>query len=88
MPRTTQSTNSFSKGKNVTSYIFPEKLHCSRCGNIYDFRELDVKDRHRCPQCKNNLNASRFIVVPSPIPSIVTDLAIVISSLNSNVPFK
>ena len=63
MPRTTQSTNSFSKGKNITSYVFPEKLHCSRCGNIYDFRELDVKDRHRCPQCKNNLNASRFIVV-------------------------
>lgn len=63
MPRTTQSTNSFTKGKNITSYVFPEKLHCSRCGNIYDFRELDVKDRHRCPQCKNNLNASRFIVV-------------------------
>lgn len=63
MPRTTQSTNSFSKGKNIPSYVFPEKLHCSRCGNIYDFRELDVKDRHRCPQCKNNLNASRFIVV-------------------------
>ena len=63
MPRTTQSTNSFSKGKNLPSYVFPEKLHCSRCGNIYDFRELDVKDRHRCPQCKNNLNASRFIVV-------------------------
>lgn len=63
MPRTAQSTNSFSKGKNIASYIFPEKLHCSRCGNVYDFRELDVKDRHRCPQCKNNLNASRFIVV-------------------------
>ena len=63
MPRTTQSTNSFSKGKNIPSYIFPEKLHCSRCGNIYDFRELDIKDRHRCPQCRNNLNASRFIVV-------------------------
>lgn len=63
MPRTTQSTNSFSKGKNIASYIFPEKLHCSRCGNLYDFRELDVKDRHRCPQCKNNLNAARFIVV-------------------------
>ena len=63
MPRTTQSTNSFSKGKNITSYVFPEKLHCSRCGNIYDFRELDIKDRHRCPQCRNNLNASRFIVV-------------------------
>ena len=63
MPRTTQSTNSFSKGKNLPSYVFPEKLHCSRCGNIYDFRELDVKDRHICPQCKNNLNASRFIVV-------------------------
>lgn len=63
MPRTAQSTNSFSKGKNIISYVFPEKLHCSRCGNIYDFRELDVKNRHRCPQCKNNLNASRFIVV-------------------------
>lgn len=63
MPRTTQSTNSFSKGKNITSYVFPEKLHCSRCGNIYDFRELDIKNRHRCPQCRNNLNASRFIVV-------------------------
>ncbi|MCD7811033.1 MAG: hypothetical protein LUG91_04155 [Ruminococcus sp.] len=63
MPRTTQSTNSFSKGKNIASYVFPEKLHCSRCGNIYDFRELDIKDRHRCPQCRNNLNASRFIVV-------------------------
>ena len=32
MPRTTQSVNSFSKGKNVPSYIFPEMLHCSRCG--------------------------------------------------------
>lgn len=63
MPRTTQSTNSFSKGKNIPSYIFPEKLHCSKCGNIYDFRELDIKDRHRCPQCRNNLTASRFIVV-------------------------
>lgn len=63
MPRTTQSTSSFSKGKNITSYVFPEKLHCSRCGNIYDFRELDIKDRHRCPQCRNSLNASRFIVV-------------------------
>lgn len=63
MPRTTQSTNSFSKGKNIPSYVFPEKLHCSKCGNIYDFRELDIKDRHRCPQCRNNLTASRFIVV-------------------------
>lgn len=63
MPRTTQSTNSFSKSKNVPSYIFPEKLHCSRCGNIYDYRELDTKDRHKCPKCKNNLTASRFIVV-------------------------
>lgn len=63
MPRTTQSTNIFSKGKNIASYVFPEKLHCSRCGNIYDFRELDIKNRHQCPQCKNNLNASRFIVV-------------------------
>lgn len=63
MPRTTQSTNSFSKGKTVPSYIFPEKLHCSRCGNIYDFRELNTKDRHKCPKCKNTLNASRFIAV-------------------------
>lgn len=63
MPSTTQSTNSFSKGKNIASYVFSEKLHCSRCGNIYDFRELDIKDRNRCPQCRNNLNASRFIVV-------------------------
>lgn len=63
MPRTTQSTNSFSKSKNIPSYIFPEKLHCSRCGNIYDYRELDTKDRHKCPKCKNNLTASRFIVV-------------------------
>lgn len=63
MPRTTQSTNSFTKGKNLPSYVFPEKLHCSRCGNIYDFRELDIRNRHRCPQCKNNLTASRFIVV-------------------------
>ncbi len=63
MPRTTQSTNSFSKAKNIPSYVFPEKLHCSRCGNIYDFRELDIKDRHRCPKCRNNLTASRFIVV-------------------------
>lgn len=63
MPRTAKSTNSFSKGKNIASYIFPEKLHCSRCGNIYDFRELDIKERHRCPQCKSKLNASRFIVV-------------------------
>lgn len=63
MPRTTQSTNSFSNGKNIASYVFPEKLHCSRCGNIYDFRELDIKDRHRCPKCRNNLNASRFIIV-------------------------
>ena len=65
MPRTTQSTNSFSKGKNIISYVFPEKLHCSRCGNIYDFRELDVKNRHKCPQCGNNINASRFIIICS-----------------------
>lgn len=65
MPRTTHSTNSFSQGKNISSYIFPEKLHCSRCGNLYDFRELDIKQRHKCPKCKNNLNASRFIVVCS-----------------------
>lgn len=63
MPRTTCSTNSFSQGRNIQSYVFPEKLHCSRCGNLYDFRELDIKERHRCPQCKNDLNASRFIVV-------------------------
>ena len=63
MPRTTQSTNSFTKGKNILSYVFPEKLHCSRCGNIYDYRELNTKERHKCPKCKNNLNASRFIVV-------------------------
>lgn len=63
MPKTSHNTNNFSKGKNITSYVFPEKLHCSRCGNIYDFRELNIKDRHKCPQCKNNLNASRFIVV-------------------------
>ncbi|MCM1230853.1 MAG: DUF1998 domain-containing protein [Ruminococcus flavefaciens] len=62
MPRTTQSTNSFSKNKNIASYIFPEKLHCSKCGNIYDFREIDIK-RNECPRCKNNLNASRFIAV-------------------------
>ncbi|MGN0584506.1 MAG: DrmB family protein, partial [Ruminococcus sp.] len=63
MPRTRQSTNSFSKEKNIPSYVFPEKLHCSRCGNIYDFRELNTKERHKCPQCKNNLTASRFITV-------------------------
>ena len=63
MPRTTQSTNSFSQGKNILSYVFPEKLHCSRCGNIYDFAELNIRERHKCPKCKNNLNASRFIVV-------------------------
>ncbi|MDE6729403.1 MAG: DUF1998 domain-containing protein [Oscillospiraceae bacterium] len=63
MPRTTQSTNRFAQSKNIPSYIFPEKLHCSRCGNIYDYRELDIKHRHQCPQCKNTLNASRFIVV-------------------------
>lgn len=63
MPRTTKSTNLFSKEKNIASYVFPEKLHCSRCGNIYDFRELDVKNRHKCPQCGNIINASRFIVV-------------------------
>lgn len=63
MPRTTQSTNSFSKDKNILSYVFPEKLHCSRCGNIYDYRELNIKERHKCPKCKNNINASRFIVV-------------------------
>ncbi len=63
MPRTTKSINSFSQGKDISSYIFPEKLHCSRCGNIYDFRELNIKERHKCTKCKNNLNASRFIVV-------------------------
>lgn len=63
MPRTAQSTNSFTKSKDIPSYVFPEKLHCSRCGYIYDYKELDAKDRHRCPQCKNTLNASRFIVV-------------------------
>ena len=63
MPKTTQSTNSFSQGKDVRSYIFPEKQHCSRCGNVYDIRELDMKKRHECPQCKNRLTASRFIIV-------------------------
>jgi len=63
MPRITQSTNSFSQTKDIASYVFPEKLHCSKCGNIYDFSELDIKNRHKCPQCKNNLNASRFIVI-------------------------
>lgn len=53
LSRTTQSNNGFSQGKNVASYIFPEKIHCSKCGNIYDFRELDVKERHKCPKCKN-----------------------------------
>lgn len=62
-PRTTQSTNSFSQSKDIPSYIFPEKLHCSNCGNIYDFRELDIKERHKCPKCKSTLNASRFVVV-------------------------
>ncbi len=64
MPRVTKSTNSFSQGKNISSYIFPEKLHCSRCGNIYDFKELDTKKRHECPKCHNNLNASRFMALP------------------------
>lgn len=63
MPRTTQSVNSFSKGKNVPSYIFPEKLHCSRCGNIYHINELDIRQRHKCPKCKNDLTASRFVVM-------------------------
>ena len=63
MPRTTKSVNSFSKSKDVPSYIFPEKLHCSRCGNIYDINELDIRQRHKCPQCKNDLTASRFVVV-------------------------
>lgn len=63
LPRTTQSTNSFSQSKDIPSYIFPEKLHCSNGGNIYDFRELDIKERHKCPKCKSTLNASRFVVV-------------------------
>ena len=63
MPRTTQSVNSFSKGKDVPSYIFPEKLHCSRCGNIYHINELDIRQRHKCPKCKNDLTASRFVVM-------------------------
>jgi hypothetical protein len=74
MPRTTQSTNSFSKGKNIASYVFPEKLHCSRCGNIYDFRELDIKDRHRCPQCRNLVHLSillqlRFVYMQFCLPA-------------------
>ena len=63
MPRTTQSVNSFSKGKDVPSYIFPEKLHCSRCGNIYHINELDIRQRHKCPKCRNDLTASRFVVM-------------------------
>ena len=39
MPRTTQSTNSFSKGKNITSYVFPEKLHL----NHKHQQRLDLK---------------------------------------------
>ena len=42
MPKTTQSTNSFSQGKDVRSYIFPEKQHCSRCGNVYDIKGMNV----------------------------------------------
>lgn len=63
MPRTKHSTNSFSREKNVPAYIFPEKQHCSRCGNIYDIHELDIKQRHKCPNCKNTLTAARFIIV-------------------------
>lgn len=63
MPRTKHSTNSFSREKNIPAYIFPEKQHCSRCGYIYDIHELDIKQRHKCPNCKNNLTASRFIIV-------------------------
>lgn len=63
MPRTKHSTNSFSREKNVPAYIFPEKQHCSQCGYIYDIHELDIKQRHKCPNCKNSLTASRFIIV-------------------------
>ncbi len=63
MPRTKHSKNSFSREKNVPAYIFPEKQHCSRCGYIYDIHELDIKQHHKCPNCKNNLTASRFIIL-------------------------
>ncbi|MBP1547061.1 MAG: DUF1998 domain-containing protein [Oscillospiraceae bacterium] len=64
-PKTINKSNSFSKGKTIQSYIFPEKLYCSRCGRIYDIHELDIKKRHKCPSlnCNNNLVASRFVVV-------------------------
>lgn len=64
MPRTTHSTNTFSREKDVQSYIFPEKLYCPSCKCIFDIKELPVKNRHQCPNCKRiSLNASRFIVV-------------------------
>lgn len=63
-PKTISKTNNFSKGNTIQSYIFPEKLYCSRCGRIYDIHELDIKKRHKCPSpnCNNNLVASRFVV--------------------------
>ena len=62
-PKTTSKTNSFSKPKDVLSYIFPEMLHCSKCGLIFNINELNIKERHTCPRCKGSLTASRFIIV-------------------------
>ena len=62
-PKTTNSISSFSKTKDIQAYLFPEKMHCSVCGNIYDIHSLDIQKRHKCPRCGNRMTASRFVVL-------------------------
>lgn len=54
----------YAKSNDIPSYIFPEKLWCTKCNHIVDVKSLEnQKDPHKCIYCgSKTLVASRFII--------------------------
>lgn len=54
----------YSRSNDIPSYVFPEKLWCTKCNHIIDIKALEnQKDPHRCVHCNNKtLVASRFVI--------------------------
>lgn len=52
------------KSKDIPSYIFPEKLWCTKCNHIIDVKSLENQnDPHKCIYCNSRtLVASRFVI--------------------------
>lgn len=64
-PKTDSSNDSpYAKTDDIPSYIFPEKLWCTKCNHIVDVKSLEnQRDPHRCIYCQSKtLVASRFVI--------------------------